>query len=455
MSEKEIAAGCKPAAADESAGAFSSVHSITRNAPVCQGLQNLARQFTTPEPGETRPDPGSLGDPQSWPDGWRLCVALLQRGVTPATVAGYLTPEQISELSGAGLSNTPDLLVTARLANRWRVLGIGDLLVPAIPPIYLLQGMIRMPSHTCVYGAPGGFKSMLIADLAVCVAAGIPWLPPLPDVGKGGAYAVRQCPVLIVDQDNGHNRMQERIGALCRARGVTDAPIHVITMPRPLIDLGNDADTDLLCLQAKRLDVGMIVLDNLGTFSGGRDENSSQMVSVMANARWLTEDTGAGVFTIHHSRKGARESGGRAGDNLRGHSSIEASLDLALYVERAEDEFTVKSTKTRDDPVRPFVGQWTYEKNEHGALDTGRMWHMASVETDRPEYMALAEELPDMIAEMDGTPNQSEVVRAAEKHLKTTRNTVLQAIRYAIGKGWIAEESTSDRKNAPKRYRTL
>jgi putative DNA primase/helicase len=45
---------------------------------------------------------------------------------------------------------------------------------------YLVTRLIPLPSLTIVFGAPGGFKSLLIADLATCVAAGLPWLSPLP-----------------------------------------------------------------------------------------------------------------------------------------------------------------------------------------------------------------------------------------------------------------------------------
>jgi hypothetical protein len=53
---------------------------------------------------------------------------------------------------------------------------------------------------------------------------------------------------------------------------------------------------------------------------------------------------------------------GVAGDRLRGHSSIEAAVDLALLVEREEgsDSITLRSTKTRDVEVAPFGAMFTY-----------------------------------------------------------------------------------------------
>jgi RecA-family ATPase len=75
------------------------------------------------------------------------------------------------------------------------------------------------------------------------------------------------------------------------------------------------------------------VIDNLGTASGGADENSAQMIGVMAGLRQIAEEGELAVLVIHHKSKG---DGVRADDSLRGHSSIESAVDLALVVEREE-----------------------------------------------------------------------------------------------------------------------
>src|SRR4030042_2678931 len=105
------------------------------------------------------------------------------------------------------------------------------------------------------------------------------------------------------------------------------------------------------------------------------------MAQVLSLFRQLAEETGAAVILIHHQRKGNGYSG-RAADTLRGHSSIEASLDLALLVEREEqaDLVTVKSTKTRGVDVLPFSAVFTYEDDEAGNLATAKFWGVAAEE---------------------------------------------------------------------------
>jgi hypothetical protein len=67
---------------------------------------------------------------------------------------------------------------------------------------------------------------------------------------------------------------------------------------------------------------------------------------------------------VHHQRKsgGSSDKGIRKGEMLRGHSSIEAALDLALLVERKEGEDSVAIIPTK---VRGFR-----EHNIFGALFT-------------------------------------------------------------------------------------
>ena len=264
-------------------------------------VQKLAAFFTSPEPGDPPRDPQALGDPLQW-GAYALAVDALQHGRDRGDVLPLLGAELQAGIWAADPAG--GAAANPLLAQRWTLLGIADLLKPPKRPDYLVDSMLRTPGLSCFYGVPGDLKSMLLMDLAVCVADGQPWLEPLPKVGTGGAYTVKQGPVLWFDQDNGQNRLQERFGALCRARGIDAAPLHAISFPRPVFDVSKPEDADLLAGQIDALGAIFCVCDNLGTISGGREENSSQMVDVMGGLRWITEKTGAHLATIHHARKG-------------------------------------------------------------------------------------------------------------------------------------------------------
>ena len=252
------------------------------------------------------------------------------------------------------------------LLEKWSLRTLADAYQPRPPIEYVVYGVFALPSLNIVYGAPGSLKSMLLADLAVCVAAGQRWLTPLPSVsGKG--RGVTKAPVLWLDFDNGSRRSDERFEALGKARSLpADTPVHYVSMPDPWLNASKRQHVEELSQLVKYHDARLVVIDNLGLISGGVEENASAMAEVMGNLRWLAEDTGAAVVVIHHQRKSSGKDT-RKGDSLRGHSTIEASLDLALHVERCKDAdtVTISATKTRGPAIMPFAAMFTYDHKPH------------------------------------------------------------------------------------------
>ncbi len=416
-----------------------------------QDWLRLAPYCVTPDPGQSPPDLAQL-DPDSF-TGSRAKIAArgLKAGLDLAQLT-RLIPELPRLLAQADPDADPADLWAAHLAQRWKLYGPDFLLQPPEPPKYLVQGMIRQGALVCIYGAPGSLKSMIAQDLAVCVAGGLDWLDPLPDGrGSGGPYAVTQAPTLWVDQDNGKDRLRERFGALLRARKLdSNTPLQMISLPVPFFDASQFEEAQTLAAQIQALGAGLCAIDNLGTVSGGRDENASEMVAVMSHLRWIAEETGCTIVVVHHARKGNGGSG-REGDRLRGHSSIEASLDLALIAEREADDLTLRSTKTRDDPVRPFVAKWTYTKNGDGALDIARFYHVRTEAPQVPEYIQIARELPDLL-DGNGADSHNAFRKQIMEEFECSKNTADRAIASAVSDGLIKEEREGGHTTAPKRY---
>jgi hypothetical protein len=247
------------------------------------------------------------------------------------------------------------------LPDRWQVLTLEDAYKPRPPVRYVVSGLFPLPSLSIVYGAPGTLKSMILLEMCACVAAGRPWLPPMPGRHDVVARKTMKNPVLWCDFDNGTRRTHERVEAVARGHNLPmDVPLSYVTMPSPWLDLNADARD----LRESIQDVGakLVVIDNLGVVSGGADENSIDMIHVLKNCRSVAEKAGAAVVLIHHQRK-SNGFNGRAGESLRGHSSILAAIDLALLIEREEHAELVhmKSTKVRGNDVLPFGAQFTYK----------------------------------------------------------------------------------------------
>lgn len=285
------------------------------------------------------------------------------------------------------LRNFNDALLNAQttdaVGDPWQPFTLADAYQERPPVEYLAGKLFALPSLSVVYAAPGALKSFILADLAACVASGEAWLPPahwLPNNTATG-MTTRPAPVVWCDFDNGRRRTHDRFKALGKARSLpTDIPLRYYSMPNPWLDATNKASIGDLILRVNDIGAGLVVIDNLGVVSGNAEENSGEMAQVMSLFRQLAEETGAAIVLIHHQRKGAAGGGGRAGDNLRGHSSIEAALDLALWVEREDysDTVTIKATKVRGEDILPFSAVFTHESDPSGELIKAKFYGIAT-----------------------------------------------------------------------------
>jgi hypothetical protein len=270
--------------------------------------------------------------------------------------------------------------------------------------------------------------------IAVCVAAGLPWLPPLPHA-SGRAKRTHQVGVLWCDFDNGPRMTHERFEALGRARDLSpDIPLSYVSMPLPWLDASDQHAMWALMIRIQTQHAQLVVIDNLATVKGSAEENSASMAQVMSQFRLLAERTGAAIVLIHHQRKefAARKGGDtptRAGDRLRGHSSIEAAIDLALLVERPPQANTVTlhGTKVRGVGVPPFGAQFTYlHKPGTTELATAKFFGL-EVE-DQVSDHAITRAVLDVVAAAPG-PNQTEVVQEVKS---TLEKVGVNAIRRVI-----------------------
>jgi hypothetical protein len=305
------------------------------------------------------------------------------------------------EINGAGLIAPEDIeeeKAKDRLVGKWKLRSLADAYAERPPLQFLVDGLLPCPSLSVVYGGPGSLKSMLLADLAVAVVAGVRWLEPLPtsETEPGVTFATSQAPVLWIDFDNGIRRTDERIEAFARARQLAlDAPIHYVSMPQPWLDASKPAMMTELAELINHVQAKLIIIDNLGLITGDTEENSGEMAQVMGNLRWLCEETVTAVIVVHHQRKssGAGDKGIRKGEMLRGHSSIEAALDLALLVERkeGEDSVAVIPTKVRGfKEYNIFGAHFTYDHRPGTKeMAMGRFYSIAVSTKEEREVEAI------------------------------------------------------------------
>jgi hypothetical protein len=295
----------------------------------------------------------------------------------------------------------------------WQAFTLADAYQERPPVEYVAAGLFETPSVNIVYGAPGTLKSFLLGDLAICVAAGRPWLDPAPWTGSTApGIPTHQVPVMWVDFDNGRRRSHDRFSALGRAHGVPadSASFLYYSMAQPWLDASSGASIGQLQGLMQAQGTRLLIIDNLGLVSGDSDENSKDMAQVMGNFRSLAEETGAAIVIVHHQRKTSGFNT-RLGETLRGHTSIEGSLDLALLVEREEasDTITVKGTKERGLKVHPFSAAFTFESRLDGQLRSARFFGI--VAEDTRSNTAIEKAIQTSL--MNTSMNKSELAKSA------------------------------------------
>ena len=252
--------------------------------------------------------------------------------------------------------------------NAWKWRGYADAFQPRDPLYYLVDGLLAAPSLNIWYGPPGSMKSMILADLAVCVTLGKPFLSANPNGKPGRTFITRQSHVAWIDMDNGRRRTDVRFDALGKAHGAdaNNRYLHYVSIPNPTFNAADDRLMSDFEQGIRNNDVKLLIVDNLGLSIGETDENKAEMAVVMRNFKTLAENCETCIVIIHHPTKGGVVEGARLGDKLRGHSTIEAALDSAMYIDRLEgrEAISVIPTKVREYRIEAFGADFTYEHHE-------------------------------------------------------------------------------------------
>jgi RecA-family ATPase len=177
------------------------------------------------------------------------------------------------------------------------------------------------------------------------------------------------------------------------------------------------------------LGVKLVVVDNLGLASGGTDENSNKMANVMSGWRRLADDHKLAVMLIHHQTKGySKSSGSRTGDSLRGHSSIEASIDLGLLAERngQSEAVNIMPTKVRGADVPRFAATFTYS-HKPGTFELDEARFFGAMSTYAQDIQAIEDAIIHTVSANTGI-NKENLAKAVCKQIKKAGINKIRAV---------------------------
>lgn len=175
-----------------------------------------------------------------------------------------------------------------------------------------------------VIGAPPkAFKTWLVAETAVSVATGTPFLE---------TYAVRERgAALCFFAEDAATEVKARLRALCHRRKVALQDLDVFVIARSQLLLDDIRDFRWLEDQVKTYRPRLLVLDPLVRVFRGDEDDAGSISRVLGALRKVQREYGVAVMLVHHVRKNARTT---TGASLRGSGDLHAWGDSNIYLTR-------------------------------------------------------------------------------------------------------------------------
>jgi hypothetical protein len=220
---------------------------------------------------------------ESLPSGEESHSAIVEAPPAPETQVEAIKP------SGQELSEQPETLTPQKLYS------LGVLSPSAVDRIcaeeakteFLIEGFLPAKSIAIVGGDSGIGKSPLICQLALCLAAGIPFL----------GLETHQGRVLYFDLENSLVDCKAMRDALTGFLGLREAPYQdFLLVPEP-------ADFTRLNELIEKLKPRLIVIDSLRALAPHATEKNAAAGEWLKEIRRLVRKYGCAFLIVHHLRK--------------------------------------------------------------------------------------------------------------------------------------------------------
>lgn len=188
-----------------------------------------------------------------------------------------------------------------------------------------------------IYGPPGGGKSLMAVDMALCISTGTPW-HGLPVKKKGVLYLAAE----------GQAGMLVRIKASQKHKNLDSSALSDFSLlPLPcLIDEPNELESLLAAIRELPTVPGVIFIDTVARSMIG-DENSTKDMGAWVRAcDRIREVFKAQVIPIHHSGKNETK-------GARGAIALTGATDCIFKVYKTDNIISLVNERQKDAEVIP------------------------------------------------------------------------------------------------------
>lgn len=220
-------------------------------------------------------------------------------------------------------------------------------------PAELIKGVLSEGSIMVYGGGSKTNKTFALIDLAISVAAGVPWWNIETTKGK----------VLYLDFELKKYHFQQRQNAIFRRKNVSREAMKNLKIWN-MRGFGTSIE-ELAPQILERVRDGeykMIIIDPIYKVLGDRDENSAGDInSLMNELEAIAVESGAAIVVGHHFSKGA-QAGKDSMDRISGSGVFARSPDAIVIITKHQEEgvYTVEMTLRDFKRVEPFCVEWEY-----------------------------------------------------------------------------------------------
>lgn len=253
----------------------------------------------------------------------------------------FSVQSDLAEVFGGATGDLP-LIVHAR-----------DFISQDIPtPDELVKHVLHKGTKIVIGGGSKAFKTWTQLDLAVSVAAGIPWID----------FETVRSRVLYVNFEIQEAFFKQRVLVVSKSKGLNEVPEGLDIWNLRGFSAAYHILVPQIISRIKSEGYSLIILDPIYKLYGKTDENSAGEVAMLLNAlETICVQTGSSVaFGAHYSK--GNQSNKESIDRISGSGVFARDPDSIISFTKHEehDAFTIEPILRNLAPVEPFVVRWQY-----------------------------------------------------------------------------------------------
>lgn len=312
----------------------------------------------------------------------------------------------------------PDETVRVMLEREYTIHSYDQIMrEPLLPVEWLVEPLLVKSDRAVLYGAFGSFKSWLLLDIAIHLAAGCDWL---------GFPVARPLRVLYIDEEMNERTLRRRLKRLGMGTGIESTEGRLRTMSRQGIFFDESGANKLLTIvKSASLAPDVIIVEALRRVLVGSENKAEDIAQFWRNVEPL-QRAGITVVISHHFKKPQADGpGSDTRHQASGSTDILAGADAGFGVRPCgeKDDILVECVKLRDAEIaRPF-GVRFIEHSKDGPVEMRPVVGAALSATDE---QALAH----INALLDAAPTvkSGEIEACLKEKMALARRTVYDVL---------------------------